>query len=59
MEYGNCDNVDCKSNKVKENLYLTVLHREFDYDIVFWCSECIRTENKIIYMSEMDSIHRK
>jgi len=56
MELGFCDNTDCKKHYVKQPVFLTVLHKDFDYDVCWWCKDCLTDDKnqKMVYMDEFE-----
>jgi hypothetical protein len=65
-ELGYCDNTDCpnvdfnnESKHIKVPLFLVVLHRDFNFDICFWCKDCIEIDESLIFMTELDLIRYK
>lgn len=48
---GGCDNVDCKNYHVSE-VWLVVLRQEFDFEVCWWCIDCIKRDEDMIYMDE-------
>lgn len=54
MIYAMCDCVDCRNDGLVSMLWLTVLKKDFDYDVCWWCSDCIEDNEDMVYMSELE-----
>ncbi|KKL08284.1 hypothetical protein LCGC14_2577380 [marine sediment metagenome] len=52
-----CDNVNCTNKMFKPLTYITVLIAEFDFDVCWWCTECIKRDKSMIYMSYLEIIN--
>ena len=49
-----CDNTDCLNKIVEQPVYLTVLIKDFDNGVCFWCEECIIRDSKMIALDEFN-----